>query len=247
MNEIIEEHHRSELLRSHGLEPRNRILLEGPPGNGKTSLAEVLAAELMVPFYAVRYEGVVSSFLGETTGRIDHVFEFARTRRCVLFFDEFDAIARARDEDGEHNELRRVVNSLLIFIDRIQPKGYLVAATNLDHALDAAIWRRFDEVVWFDRPDQRMVARFLKMKFKNVAIAFDPADHLDVLQGHSYAELDRICVQAIKATVRETGEMPPDQAQAVRSPELIAALTSEDSLEGVRAFREKRAPVWQGK
>ena len=77
--EIIEEHHRSELLRSHGIEPRNRILLEGAPGNGKTSLAEAIAAETMVPFYAVRYEGVVSSFLGETASRLDHVFEFART------------------------------------------------------------------------------------------------------------------------------------------------------------------------
>jgi SpoVK/Ycf46/Vps4 family AAA+-type ATPase len=100
-----------------------------------------------------------------------------------------------------NNELRRVVNSLLIFIDRIQPKGYLLAATNLDHSLDAAIWRRFDEVIWFDKPDRRMTARFLKMKFKNVAIAFDPDAHLDELDGRSYAELDRICVQAIKSAI----------------------------------------------
>jgi hypothetical protein len=94
--EVVEEHHRTDLLRSHGIEPRNRVLLEGPPGNGKTSLAEAFAAETMVPFYVVRYEGVVSSFLGETTGRLDHVFEFARTRRCVLFFDEFDTLAKER-------------------------------------------------------------------------------------------------------------------------------------------------------
>ena len=70
--EVIEEHRRAELLRSHGIEPRNRILLEGPPGNGKTSLAEAIAAESMLPFYVVRYEGIVSSFLGETAGRLDH-------------------------------------------------------------------------------------------------------------------------------------------------------------------------------
>ena len=198
---LLEEFRRGEEIRRRGLSVQSKMLFCGPPGCGKTLCAEIFAAELGLPLYVVKLDRLISSYLGETATNIRKIFEFARKQPSVLFFDEFDAIARARDEDGEHNELRRVVNSLLIFIDRIQPKGYLVAATNLDHALDAAIWRRFDEVVWFDRPDQRMVARFLKMKFKNVAIAFDPADHLDVLQGHSYAELDRICVQAIKAAI----------------------------------------------
>lgn len=143
VTEIIEEHHRSELLRSHGLEPRNRILLEGPPGNGKTSLAEALAAELMVPFYAVRYEGVVSSFLGETTSRIDHVFEFARTRRCVLFFDEFDTIAKERSDAHETGEIKRVVSTLLLQIDRLPSHVVAVCATNHGELLDRAAWRRF--------------------------------------------------------------------------------------------------------
>ena len=105
--EFIEEQNRAELLRSYGLEPRNRILLSGPPGNGKTSLAEAIAAELMVPFYVIRYEGVVSSFLGETAARLDNVFEFARTRRCVLFFDELDTIAKERADKHETGEIGR--------------------------------------------------------------------------------------------------------------------------------------------
>jgi len=135
--------HRSELLRSHNIEPRNRVLLEGAPGNGKTSLAEAIAAESMLPFYAVRYEGIVSSFLGETAGRIDQVFEFARTRRCVLFFDEFDTIAKERADEHETGEIKRVVSTLLLQIDRLPSHVIVVAATNHGELLDRAAWRRF--------------------------------------------------------------------------------------------------------
>lgn len=207
---LLDEFRRGEEIRRRGLSVRSKMLFCGPPGCGKTLCAEIFAAELGLPLYVVKLDRLISSYLGETATNVRKIFEFARKQPSVLFFDEFDAIARARDEDGEHNELRRVVNSLLIFIDRIQPKGYLVAATNLDHSLDSAIWRRFDEVIWFDKPDRRMIARFLKMKFKNVTITFDPEAHLEELDGRSYAELDRICVQAIKSAIidrrKEVGE-----------------------------------------
>ncbi len=138
----------------------------------------------------------------------------------MLFLDEFDALARSRDDGAEHNELRRVVNSLLIFIDRIRPRGFLVAATNLDQSLDAAIWRRFDEVVWFDKPDQPMIGRYLAMKFKNVAMAFDPQHFVDRLDGYSYAEIERVCIQAIKAAVI-------DRRKEVRERDFAAALVDE--------------------
>ena len=110
-------------------------------------------------------------------------------------------MARSRGDNGEHNELRRVVNSLLLFIDRIQPKGFLIAATNLEQSLDPAVWRRFDEVVWFDKPDVSMIARFLRLKFKNIATAFDPVQHTMALKGYSYAEIERVCLQAIKSMI----------------------------------------------
>jgi SpoVK/Ycf46/Vps4 family AAA+-type ATPase len=141
--------------------------------------------------------------LGETAANVRKIFEFARKQPCVLFFDEFDALARARDDSGEHSELRRVVNSLLLFIDRIQPKGFLIAATNLDRALDPAVWRRFDEVIWFEKPDRRMIERFLSLKFKNVATSFDPASRSAALEGYSYGEIERVCVQAIKSVIIE--------------------------------------------
>jgi len=151
----------------------------------------------------VKLDRLISSYLGETASNIRKIFEFARKQPCVLFFDEFDALARARDSTGEHNELRRVVNSLLLFIDRIQPKGFLIAATNLDQSLDPAIWRRFDEVVWFEMPDRGMGERFLRHKFKNITMSFDPATRIAAMEGYSYAELDRICTQAIKAMIIE--------------------------------------------
>lgn len=217
---LLDEFRRGEEIRRRGLSVRSKMLFCGPPGCGKTLCAEIFAAELGLPLYIVKLDRLISSYLGETATNVRKIFEFARKQPSVLFFDEFDAIARARDEDGEHNELRRVVNSLLIFIDRIQPKGYLVAATNLDHSLDPAVWRRFDEVIWFDLPDRRMIARFLKMKFKNVAITFDPEAHLDALDGRSYAELDRICLQAIKSSII-------DRRKQVGEQDFAAAIADE--------------------
>lgn len=129
------------------------------------------------------------------------VVSLARRQPCVLFLDEFDAIARARDDGGEHSELRRVVNSLLLFIDQIQPSGFLLAATNLDQTLDPAVWRRFDEVVWFDAPDERMICKYLANAFKNVAVEFEPRNFAIKVAGYSYSELEKICTQAIKLSI----------------------------------------------
>ncbi len=198
---LLQEYRRSDDIRRHGLPVRSKLLFCGPPGCGKTLCAEVFAAELGLPLFVVKLDSLISSYLGETAGNVRKIFEFAQKQPCVLFLDEFDALARSRDDTGEHNELRRVVNSLLLFIDRIQPRGFLVAATNLDQSLDPAIWRRFDEVVWFDKPDRRMAERFLAMKFKNVAVAFDPRSVAASVDGFSYAEIERVCIQAIKAAI----------------------------------------------
>jgi ATP-dependent Zn protease len=108
--ELVEEHNRADLLRAHNLEPRSRVLLIGPPGNGKTSLAEALAYELGVPLLAVRYESVIGSYLGETAVRVAKLFAQARVQRCVLFFDEFDVIGKERGDLHETGEIKRVVS-----------------------------------------------------------------------------------------------------------------------------------------
>ncbi|WP_095092948.1 AAA family ATPase [Pseudomonas sp. Irchel 3A5] len=198
---LIQEFRRSDEIRRNGLPVRSKLLFCGPPGCGKTLCAEVFAVELGLPLFVVKLDQLISSYLGETAGNVRKIFEFARKQPCVLFLDEFDALARSRDDSAEHNELRRVVNSLLLFIDRMQTRGFMIAATNLDSSLDAAIWRRFDEVVWFDRPDLSLIAKFVSSKFCNSPVDFEATKHIHLLEGYSYAEIERVCIQAIKSPI----------------------------------------------
>lgn len=200
---LLKEFRRADDVRKHGLPVRSKLMFCGPPGCGKTLCAEIFASELGLPFFVVKLDRLISSYLGETATNVRKIFEFARKQPCVLFLDEFDALARSRDDASDHNELRRVVNSLLLFIDRIQPRGFLVTATNLDQAIDPAVWRRFDEVIWFDRPDRAMIETYLALKFKNAAPHFDPLPEAASLEGFSFAEIERICVQAVKISIIE--------------------------------------------
>jgi SpoVK/Ycf46/Vps4 family AAA+-type ATPase len=163
VEELIEEQQRTEVLRAHALEPRHRVLLTGPPGNGKTSLAEAIAEALLLPLLVVRYEEVIGSYLGETASRLAAVFGFARVRRCVLFFDEFDAVAKERGDEHETGEIKRVVSSLLMQVDALPSHAIVVAASNHPELLDRAAHRRFQlrlelpmpgkvaRMAWFER------------------------------------------------------------------------------------------------
>ena len=185
----------------HGLNVRSRLLFCGPPGCGKSITAEAFANELNLNLLIVRLDSVVSSFLGETASNLRSVFEAAEKRPCVLFFDEFDAIAMARKNGTEHGELRRVVNSLLMFIERFKGRGFLIAATNLEASLDSALWRRFDEVVLFERPTPAKIKAMLKLKTKNFPADFNIENKAKELSGFSYSEIERVCIQAIKIAI----------------------------------------------
>ncbi len=160
-DELIEEQRRADVLRAHGMEPRHRLLLAGPPGNGKTSLAEALAYELALPLFTVRYEAVVTSYLGETAQRLKRLFDFVRTEPCVLFFDEFDAIAKERGDIHETGEIKRVVTTLLLQLDDLPSYCVLVGATNHPELLDRGAWRRFELRLKLDRPSsKKMISYF---------------------------------------------------------------------------------------
>jgi SpoVK/Ycf46/Vps4 family AAA+-type ATPase len=160
--ELVEEQHRADLLRAYNLEPRNRVLLAGPPGTGKTSLAEALAEALSVPFLVVRYEAVIGSYLGETAQRIGQVFEHARSRRCVLFFDEFDAVGKERGDVHETGEIKRVVSSLLLQIDALPSYVVVVTASNHPELLDRAVWRRFQIRLNLPMPKQEQIEEWFR-------------------------------------------------------------------------------------
>jgi SpoVK/Ycf46/Vps4 family AAA+-type ATPase len=159
-DEFVEEQSRADLLRAHGLEPRHRVLLVGPPGNGKTSLAEGFAYELALPLFTVRYDAVITSYLGETAQRLRRLFDYVRTEPCVLFFDEFDAIGKERGDIHETGEIKRVVTTLLLQLDDLPSYCVLVCATNHPELLDRATWRRFQLRLELDRPTSEQLTTY---------------------------------------------------------------------------------------
>lgn len=193
--ELVEEQQRKDLLRSYGVEPRHRVLLSGPPGNGKTSLAEAIATELLVPLFVVRYEAVIGSFLGETSGRLKRLFDFVRTHQCVLFFDEFDTLGKERGDTHETGEIKRVVSSLLLQIDALPSHVVVVTATNHAELLDRAVWRRFQlrlavpaptvaqKEEWFARLQKRLDA----------PLGMTPKALAAKLQASSFSDLEQFC------------------------------------------------------
>ncbi len=190
--ELIEEHHRADLLRAYGLEPRHRVLLVGPPGNGKTSLAEGLAHALACPLFTVRYEAVVGSYLGETSSRLRRLFDFVRTHPCVLFFDEFDTLGKERGDAHETGEIKRVVSSLLLQIDALPGYVVVVTATNHPELLDRAVWRRFQMRLELPPPDRKQTLAWLHHLESQLdrPLGMLHADVVRRLRPSSYAELE---------------------------------------------------------
>ena len=209
LTELVEEQQRAELLRSYGIEPRNRLLLSGPPGNGKTSVAEAIASELMLDPPEIRFEGIVSSFLGETAARLDNAFEFARTRKCVLFFDELDTIAKERSDEHETGEIKRVVSTLLLQIDRLPGHVIFIGATNHSEFLDRAAWRRFQIRAELEPPSRSQATRFLERLAERFGgdLGFAPRTLADKLVGASFAELEEFALDVRRRAVVDL----PDQ------------------------------------
>lgn len=177
---LLEQRHVKELADA-GETPRHKALFIGPPGNGKTVLAGAVAIELGVPSYMVRYDDLISNKPGETSRNLLQVFTYAAKQPCLLFFDEFDALGRERDNDQESGEMKRVVSTLLVQLDDVPSHVVCIAATNHGQMLDAAIWRRFNIRIELPRPNIGQFAPFMMELFaKKGYFPDDPDEDFDM-------------------------------------------------------------------
>jgi SpoVK/Ycf46/Vps4 family AAA+-type ATPase len=199
IREVLEEYQQHEILEANGLRPRTKLLFCGPPGCGKTVTAEAIANELGLPLLYVRFDSVVSSLLGETATNLRKVFEYAARGTWVLFFDEFDAVGRSRDDAVEHGELKRVVNTFLQLLDGFQSRSLVIAATNFEQVLDPALWRRFDEIIRFEKPNRAQIEQLLQKYFLGkVKTEKVLHDLVDAFLGLTHAEIERVCLDALR-------------------------------------------------
>jgi SpoVK/Ycf46/Vps4 family AAA+-type ATPase len=212
--QLVEEHARADVLRAHGYEPRHRVLLSGPPGNGKTSFAEAIAEALALPFFVVRYDALIGSYLGETNSRLRKLFDYVRTQPCVLFFDEFDSIGKERGDTHETGEIKRVVSFLLMQLDRLPSYVIVVAASNHAELLDRAVWRRFQFRLSLPAPDQKGIKAYIERVIATWPEPPRTSTHkiAEKLGKVSYAEALDFCQNVRRRHILGLGEAPVDDA-----------------------------------
>lgn len=200
VEELIIEQKRADFLRSYGVEPRSRILMIGPPGNGKTSLAEAIATALELPLCIVKYENVISQYLGATASKLAQVFEFAQKQPCVLFLDEFETLGRERGSEHEVGEMRRVVGSLLTQMDALPSHVIMIAATNHDSMLDSAAWRRFQIKFKMEKPGVENIEAWFRNfeETRNFDFGVSNSELAEKLNGLSYAEVEEFALSVYR-------------------------------------------------
>ena len=201
--QILEERQNNSKLAKHNLPPANRLLLCGPPGCGKTITANAIAHELNLPMAYVRIDGLISSYLGQTSVNLRKIFSSVGNQRIVLFLDEFDAIAKKRDDDHEMGELKRVVTALLQNFDNMPPNVFLIAATNHEHLLDPAIFRRFNYIINIGYPDAKQRSELIQRWFKDYTVEteVDIQKLTDLTVDRSVAQIKELVISAAKRYV----------------------------------------------
>ena len=233
IEEVVVQQRQRDLLRSHGLSPKRKILLVGPPGCGKTMTASALAGECDLPLLFVQLHVLITKYMGETAAKLHLIFDAMADTRAVYLFDEFDAIGADRGGGNDLGEIRRVLNSFLQFLERDDSESLIVAATNFVGMLDDALFRRFDDVVAYELPDNALVRRLVSNRLSPFDLArVDWRDVCLAARGLSHAEVARACDDAARGAVL-SGE------SAVGSESLAAALKNRG---GMRPSRQRKRP-----
>ncbi|HFZ0955704.1 TPA: AAA family ATPase, partial [Klebsiella oxytoca] len=167
LQRLIREQRMMSRIKEHGLSPRRKVLLVGPPGTGKTLTASALAGELGIPLFQVRFDALITKFMGETASKLRQVFDAIADIRGVYFFDEFDAIGSQRSLTNDVGEIRRVLNSFLQMIEQDNSSSIIIAATNHPEILDYALFRRFDDVIEYHLPTLEQALDLIKSRLNN--------------------------------------------------------------------------------
>lgn len=214
VGEFIKEQDENEKYIREGLEPRNKCMFLGPPGNGKTALSKAIANRMGCPLYFVRYDALISQRPGETSKRLHSLFEFVKTHRCILFFDEVDAIGKERGDENEAGEMKRVVSTLLVQLDDVPPHVIVLGATNHAGMLDRAIWRRFHIRISLPNPGTDEFEAYLRMAFERYG--HRPETNLRILgislQAENFAEAEVFVEDCVRAWIRKDKECAIDDA-----------------------------------
>lgn len=229
--QILKEQEKNTKLAEHNLPPANRLLLCGPPGCGKTMTAYAIAHELHLPMAYVRLDGLVSSYLGQTSVNIRKIFTSIGNTPIVLFLDEFDAIAKKRDDGNEMGELKRVVTALLQNFDNMPDNIFLVAATNHEHLLDPAIWRRFNYTINFGYPDEEQRTELINrwLNEYNVKHSVNVKKLTGITADRSTAQIKELIISAAKRYVTTDKEVTMEDVIEL----LIQQLTNNANGTGV--------------
>ncbi len=203
---FVESYNRRDILLKSGFIAANTLLLYGPPGCGKTTVAQLISSITGLPLITARLDGLVSSLLGSTAKNIRKIFDYASRRECILFLDEFDVIAKLRDDKNELGELKRVVNSLIQNIDSFSEDSILIAATNHQELLDPAIWRRFTSVITLEKPQKDEINQLLHITLKEKTTNFlSVPKKLEIIEnaliGFSHSDIKTILFNAMRGVI----------------------------------------------
>lgn len=200
---LVREQENWEILQKYNLSPRRKLLLTGPPGCGKTMTAQALAGELGIPVFIIRLDGLVSKFMGESISKLRLIFDAMQESRGVYLFDEFDSIGSHRNQGQDVGEIKRVLNSFLINIEKDQSNSIIIAATNLPEMLDKALFRRFDDVIQYPLPTVVEIVDTLKKNLQGFTFE-TRINFMEIArnsEGLNYSEIVKACEDTIKEMI----------------------------------------------